>query len=88
VALGAAGVGEAFTLHGDKLPLVALRVQGELEDAVDVVDAHLAVGDRVRDRRLASARSSLSHLVWLEPGPQRTSWQLLFRATTCQEPRL
>ena len=55
MALGTAGVGEVFTLHGDKLSLVALRVQGELEDAVGVVDAHLAVGDRVRDRRLASA---------------------------------
>ena len=55
MALGIAGVSEAFTLHGDKLPLVALRVQGKFEDAVGVVDAHLAVGDRVRDRRLASA---------------------------------
>ena len=57
VALGSAGVSEAFTLHGDKLPLVALRAQGELEDTVDAVGAHLAVGDRGRDRALASAAS-------------------------------
>ena len=35
VALTIAGVGEAFVPHGDKLPLVALRAQGELEDAVE-----------------------------------------------------
>src|SRR5215207_5038972 len=57
MALGNAGVSEAFTLHGDKLPLVALRAQGELEDTVDAVGAHLAVGDRGRDRGLASAAS-------------------------------
>jgi hypothetical protein len=49
VALGTAGVGEAVTLHGDELPLVALRVQGELEHAVGTIGSHLAVGDRVRD---------------------------------------
>ena len=49
MALGGSGVGKAVTLHGDKLPLVALRTQGELEYAVDVVDAHFAVGDRIRD---------------------------------------
>jgi hypothetical protein len=67
VALGTTGVGEAVTLHGDKLPLVALRVQGELEDAVDTVDAHLAVRDRGRDRPLASAAPPVPTTNWRMP---------------------
>jgi len=41
---------------------------------------------RVHCASSLAARSSLSHLVWGEPGPQRTSSQLLLRATTCQDP--
>jgi hypothetical protein len=58
VAPGDAGVAKDLAFHGDELPLVSLRAQGEFEDAVGVVDAHLAVGDRVRDRPLASASAA------------------------------
>jgi hypothetical protein len=49
VALGGTGVGEAFTLYGDKLPIVALGVQGEVEHPVGLVVVYLCVGDRVGD---------------------------------------
>ena len=49
MAPGAAGVAKGLAIHGDKLPLVFLRVQGEFEHAVSVVVVNLRVGDRVRD---------------------------------------
>jgi hypothetical protein len=49
VAPGDAGVAKGLALHGDKLPLVFLRVQAEFEHAVGFVVLDPRVGDRVRD---------------------------------------
>src|SRR5215213_9259047 len=46
-ALGSTGVCEAFTLHGDKLPIVSLLLQAEFEHAEGLVVVDLRVGDRV-----------------------------------------
>ena len=55
MAPGTSGVRERLVLHGDEPPLVALRAQGELQDAVGVVVVDLAVGDRVHNRVVALA---------------------------------
>src|SRR5215208_5220507 len=53
VASGAAGVGEGPAPRRDEPPLVALRMEGELQDAVGVVVVDLAVGDGLQDRIVA-----------------------------------
>jgi hypothetical protein len=55
VAPGDAGVAKDLAFHGDELPLVSLRAQGEFEHAVGVVVVDLRVGDRVRDLIVAPA---------------------------------
>src|SRR5215212_8509697 len=49
VASGAAGVGEGPAPRRDEPPLVALRMEGELQDAVGMVVVDLAVGDGLKD---------------------------------------
>src|SRR5215213_7043155 len=55
VASGAAGVGEGHAPRRDEPPFVALRMEGELQDAVGVVVVDLAVGDGLEDRVVALA---------------------------------
>src|SRR5215207_5390312 len=58
VALGAAGVGEGPAPRRDEPPLVALRMEGELQDAVGVVVVDLAVGDGLKDGVVALPSSA------------------------------
>jgi hypothetical protein len=58
VAPGDAGVAKGLALHGDKFPLVFLRVQREFEHAVGFVVLDPRIGDRVRDLIEAPAAGS------------------------------
>src|SRR5215208_3236829 len=45
VASGASGVRERLALHSYEPPLIALRVEGELQDAIGLIVVELAVGE-------------------------------------------
>src|SRR5215208_888023 len=49
VASGASGVRERLALHSYEPPLIALRVEGELQDAIGLIIVDLAVGDGLQD---------------------------------------
>jgi hypothetical protein len=55
VASGASGVRERLALHSYEPPLIALRVEGELQDAKGLIVVDLAVGDGLQDGIVALA---------------------------------